>query len=45
MAESYREAIDSLVITTNTVAHADDLPIGCEYDTDYPINTEKQLFD
>ncbi len=45
MAESYREAIDSLVITTNTVAHADDLPIGCEYDTDYPIALEKQLFD
>ncbi len=45
MAESYREAVDSLVITTNTVAHADDLPIGCDYDTDYPIALEKQLFD
>jgi two-component system response regulator YesN len=32
-------------MTTGSVAHADDLPIGCEYEEDYPIHLEKRLFD
>lgn len=45
LEESYREAVDSLVMTKNTVAHADDLPIGCAYTEDYPVNLEKRFFD
>lgn len=45
MAESYNEALNALVITTGSVAHADDLPIGCDYEGDYPIHLEKQLFE
>lgn len=45
MESSYREATNALVITTNTVAHANDLPIGCEFADDYPIQVEHRLFD
>lgn len=45
MENSYRDAINALVLTTNTVAHADDLPIGCEYTDNYPIDLEKRLFE
>ena len=43
--ESYNEALDSLASTTGTVAHVDDLPIGCDYEENYPIETERMLFD
>lgn len=45
MSESYSEALNALVMTTGSVAHADDLPIGCDYAGDYPIHLEKRLFD
>ena len=45
MDTSYREAVNALVITTNTIAHADDLPIGCAYSGDYPVALEQRLFD
>lgn len=45
MAESYSEALNALLITTGSVAHVDDLPIGCDYADDYPIDLEKKLFD
>lgn len=45
MSDSYREAINALIMTTGSVAHADDLPIGCEYTSDYPVNLEKRLFE
>lgn len=45
MAESYSEALNALIITTGSVAHADDLPIGCDYAEDYPIHLEKKLFE
>ncbi|MDE7360114.1 MAG: AraC family transcriptional regulator, partial [Lachnospiraceae bacterium] len=41
---SYRYALNALVMTTGNVAHVDDLPIGCVYEENYPINLEKQLF-
>ncbi|MCR4908110.1 MAG: helix-turn-helix domain-containing protein [Lachnospiraceae bacterium] len=42
---SYREAKDSLVRSSQTVAHVEDLPAsGCRYDDDYPIETERSLF-
>lgn len=45
MAGSYEEALNALLMTTGSVAHADDLPIGCDYAEDYPIHLEKKLFD
>lgn len=45
MEDSYREAMNALMLSKNTVAHADDLPIGCEYESDYPIKLETALFD
>ena len=45
MAESYSEALSILVKSTQNVAEAIDLPEGCEYDSDYPLKTEKDLFD
>lgn len=45
LMESYNEALDSLVTSTGTVAHVDDLPVGCDYEDNYPIETEKTLFE
>ena len=42
---SYSEALNALLRTTGSVAHADDLPIHCEYGGDYPIHLEKRLFE
>lgn len=43
--ESYQEGLDALIRTTGSVAHADDLPIRCEYEADYPVHLEKRLFE
>ena len=45
LSNAYNEAINSLIITAGSVAHADDLPIGCGYEEDYPLHIEKQLFE
>lgn len=45
MAESYNEALSVLIETTGRVGHIDDIPIGCKYEEDYPIDIEKRLFD
>ncbi len=42
--ESYQEALAALVKTTGSVAHADDLPIRCEYGGNYPIHLENLIF-
>lgn len=42
---SYEEALKALMNSTGSVAHADDLPIQCRYDEEYPIELEKELFD
>lgn len=44
LVNSYQEALEALVKSTGSVAHADDLPIGCEYEESYPVDMEKQLF-
>lgn len=44
-AESYNEAMSSLISTTGRVVHVEDLPIGCTYEEDYPIVLEKKLFE
>lgn len=43
--DSYTEAMNALQLTRGAVAHAKDLPIGCSYEKDYPIDTEKALFE
>jgi len=43
--ESYRDAVKALVNTTGRIAHVDDLPIGCDYEDNYPIDLEKAIFD
>lgn len=45
MMESYNEALDSLATSTGSVAHVDDLPVGCDYEENYPVETEKTLFE
>lgn len=45
LAESYKEALNSLKAVTGSVAHVKDLPIGCAYEKDYPIQTEKAIFE
>lgn len=42
---SYNEALKSLSQTTGHVVHIEDLPFGCDYEENYPIDLENQLFD
>ncbi len=42
---SYTEAMNSFQYTTGSVAHAKDLPMECSYEEDYPIQTERNLFE
>lgn len=45
LSESYNEAMRSLTYNhTDAVVHVNDLPLLCNYEKDYPIETEKQLF-
>ncbi|ROR30371.1 two-component system response regulator YesN [Mobilisporobacter senegalensis] len=41
--ESYNESLKSLINTTGTVAHVDDLPIRSNYEVGYPIDIEKAI--
>jgi two-component system response regulator YesN len=43
--ESYKEALSAARNSSGRVAHVKDLAMGCEYADDYPIQTEKALFD
>lgn len=43
--ESYQEAMNAVRSSKGRVAHVKDLPIGCEYEEDYPVEIEKELFD
>lgn len=42
---SYSETINAFNSSTDSVIHVDDLPIKLEYDSDYPKELEKQLFE
>lgn len=42
---SYKEAINAARNSKGRVAHVKDLPMGCEYEGDYPIDIERALFD
>lgn len=45
MRASYQEALRSLRSGSDIVSHADDLPVACEYEKDYPIALENSLFE
>jgi two-component system response regulator YesN len=45
LGESYKEAVNATRNSKGRVVHANDIPIGCEYGDDYPIETERLLFD
>ncbi len=42
---SYNEALAALVDTKGSVAHVDDVGVGCEYEENYPIDLERRLFE
>lgn len=44
LEESYKEALRAIANSKSRVAHVKDLSIVCEYEPDYPINTESTLF-
>ncbi|MGN0351829.1 MAG: response regulator [Roseburia sp.] len=44
MSASYHEALEALRTSKATVAHVKDLPIGCQYEGNYPIEVERKLF-
>lgn len=43
--ESYNESLNALINTTGSVAHAEDLPLVCEYEENYPVDLEKEMFE
>ena len=45
LSDSYKEAINATRSSKSRVAHVKDHPIGCEYEGDYPVQTEKSLFE
>jgi two-component system response regulator YesN len=45
LSESYKEALNATHNSKGRVVHANDIPIGCGYEDDYPIETERLLFD
>ncbi|MBR4529853.1 MAG: helix-turn-helix domain-containing protein [Lachnospiraceae bacterium] len=44
IATSYKQALEALDFTGAEIAHVKDLPVGCAYEPDYPIDLEKRLF-
>jgi len=43
--DSYKQASEALRFSQNPVVHADDIPLGCDYSPDYPIELEDALFE
>ena len=43
--DSYEEALKALMNADGSVSHVNDLPLFCEYEDNYPIETEKKLFE
>ncbi len=44
LPNSYMQALQALKFAKQEVAHAGDLPVGCAYEPDYPVELEKKLF-
>jgi two-component system, response regulator YesN len=45
LSDSYKEALTAIRNGKGRVVHVKDLPVGCEYEEDYPIDIERSLFD
>jgi len=45
MNESYDEALQALLNANGRVAHADDLDLRCDYEENYPAQTEARMFE
>lgn len=45
LVESYREAMNAMRNSKGSVIHCKDLPLTCMYEENYPVETEKALFD
>ncbi|MCQ2518225.1 MAG: response regulator [Lachnospiraceae bacterium] len=45
LSESYDEALNALLNGNGKVAHVDDLDLKCGYEDNYPVETERLLFD
>jgi len=45
LADSYKEAINAARCAKGRVAHVKDLPLSLEYEENYPIETERELFE
>ncbi|MBP1755445.1 MAG: two component transcriptional regulator, AraC family, partial [Firmicutes bacterium] len=45
LSDSYKEALSAIRNSKGRVVHIKDLPIGCEYEEDYPIEIERTLFE
>lgn len=43
--KSYNEALRALLQTDGSVVHVDDIPISCDYEENYPVETEHEIFD
>lgn len=43
--KSYNEALRALIQSDGSVVHVDDIPIGCDYEENYPIETEREIFE
>ncbi|MDD3219549.1 MAG: response regulator [Lachnospiraceae bacterium] len=44
LRESYMESLKAVNESMGSVGHIKDLPIGCDYDGDYPADLEKKMF-
>ena len=42
---SYNEALECLSMSSGSVAHASDLAVGVEYEDNYPVDTERAIFE
>ncbi len=45
LIDSYKEALTAIRNGKGRVVHIKDLPVGCEYEEDYPIEIERTLFE
>jgi two-component system response regulator YesN len=45
LIDSYKEALTAIRNGKGRVVHVKDLPVGCEYEEDYPIDIERILFE
>lgn len=43
--KSYNEALHVLIQSDGSVAHVDDIPVGCDYEENYPVETEREIFE